>query len=171
MSSGLPGERKRRTREHVIADLSLNFVERFILEAGFTAQRWHSDYGYDLTMVTFDEHGFVEPGLVFWQLKASESLRITGEEIAFDVDVKDFNLWIRERFLVILLLYDVAGQRGYWLDIQGYFRANPGRRPRTGAKTVRVRVPVRQRVNRRTLPRIRLLKQELDRRLEWRVVR
>jgi hypothetical protein len=171
MSSGTPGERKQRTRPHVIADLSLNFVERFILEAGCTAQRWHPDYGYDLTMVTFDDDGFVEPGLVFWQLKASESLRVIGDEVVFDVDVRDFNLWIRERSLVILVLYDAALRRGYWLDIQGYFRAHPGRRPRSGARTIRVRVPARQRINRRTLPRIRRLKDEFDRSLGWRVVR
>jgi len=31
--------RKRRTREHVIADQSVNNVERFIIEEGHTAQR------------------------------------------------------------------------------------------------------------------------------------
>ena len=40
--------RKQRTRQHVIADLSVHHVERFILEEGHTAQRLSSDYGYDL---------------------------------------------------------------------------------------------------------------------------
>ncbi len=31
-------DRKRRTREHVIADLSVNHVERFILQCGWTAR-------------------------------------------------------------------------------------------------------------------------------------
>jgi hypothetical protein len=36
--------RKQRTRQHVIADLSAHYVERFILEEGHTAQRLSSDY-------------------------------------------------------------------------------------------------------------------------------
>ena len=40
-----PLPRKRRTREHVIADLSVNHVERIILEAGHAVQRPTSDYG------------------------------------------------------------------------------------------------------------------------------
>ena len=42
--------RKRRTREHVIADQSVNYVERFIIDAGHTAQRMEKDYGYDLLL-------------------------------------------------------------------------------------------------------------------------
>jgi hypothetical protein len=60
--------RKQRTRQHIIADLSVNYVERMILHEGHTVQRWLSDYGYDLAMVTFDEQGYAEPGLVFFQL-------------------------------------------------------------------------------------------------------
>jgi hypothetical protein len=43
MASRILGPRKRRTREHVIADLSVNYVERFILEEGHTVQRVGSD--------------------------------------------------------------------------------------------------------------------------------
>jgi hypothetical protein len=57
MASEFPGPRKQRTRQHVIADLSVHHVERFILEQGHTAHRLGSDYGYDLLMSTFDEQG------------------------------------------------------------------------------------------------------------------
>jgi hypothetical protein len=56
--------RKRRTRQHVIADQSVNYVERFIIDEGHTAQRLQHDYGYDLELTTFDEQGYVEPGAV-----------------------------------------------------------------------------------------------------------
>src|SRR6185437_4036046 len=62
MASEIPGPRKQRTRQHVIADLSVHHVERFILEAGHTAQRLGSDYGYDLLVSTFDEQGYVDQG-------------------------------------------------------------------------------------------------------------
>jgi hypothetical protein len=37
--------RKRRTREHVIADLSVNHVERMVLRCGWTVERVRRDYG------------------------------------------------------------------------------------------------------------------------------
>ena len=52
--------RKRRTREHIIADLSVNYVERFTLRAGHVADRVFFDYGYDLTVRTFNANGEVE---------------------------------------------------------------------------------------------------------------
>jgi hypothetical protein len=70
--------RKRRTRQHVIAAQSVNYVERFIIDAGHTAQRWEADYGYDLVLTTYDEQGYVEPGSVRLQLKAGETLERVG---------------------------------------------------------------------------------------------
>lgn len=46
--------RKQRTRQHVIADLSVNYVERVILEEGHSFERPANDYGYDLVMTTHD---------------------------------------------------------------------------------------------------------------------
>jgi hypothetical protein len=68
--------RKRRTREHIIADLSVNHVERFILQCGWTAQRISPDYGIDLIMETFDTRGRIENGAVKFQLKATDSLQV-----------------------------------------------------------------------------------------------
>jgi hypothetical protein len=51
----------------VIADLSVHYLEGFIIEEGHTAQRFTSDYSYDLVMRTFDEQGYVEPGVVYFQ--------------------------------------------------------------------------------------------------------
>jgi hypothetical protein len=57
-------------------------VEGFILEEGHTSQRLGSDYGYDLLMNTFDEHGYAEPGSVWFQITASEKLKESGTERA-----------------------------------------------------------------------------------------
>jgi hypothetical protein len=43
-------ERKRRTREHVLADLSANYVEKQALLCWFTVERVRLDYGIDLIM-------------------------------------------------------------------------------------------------------------------------
>ena len=78
MLSKIFGPRKRRTREHVIADQSVNHLERFIIDAGHTAQRLGSDYGYDLIVWAFDEQGYAEPGAIHFQFKAMEALRAGG---------------------------------------------------------------------------------------------
>src|SRR5687767_7284422 len=107
------GPRKKRTHQHVIADLSVHHAEGFILEDGHTVQRLGSDYGYDLIMNTFDEMGYAEPWPVYFQLKATESLRRAGSAFVFDMDVRDYHLWTREEVPVILVLFDASGRKAY----------------------------------------------------------
>jgi hypothetical protein len=154
-----PAPRKQRTREHVIADLSFNHFERFVLLAGYTAERVFHDYGYDLLMFTFDEKGFAEPGSVCVQLKATESLEEVAGEYVFDVELRDYNLWNVEKMPVILVLFDAKRRRAFWLSVQRYFREETTRGPRPGARTVRVRINKRQAVNRRAIARMRSEKQ------------
>jgi hypothetical protein len=150
--------RKQRTRQHVIADQSVNHVERFIIDERHTVQRLGSDYGYDLFLFTFDERGYAEPGVLSLQLKAAETLSCVGSNYVFDVDIRDYHLWRNERFPVVLILFDASRRRAYWLDVQSYFQSGLRRRPKHGAKTVRVRIPMRQVVNRRAIGKMRTLK-------------
>jgi hypothetical protein len=152
--------RKQRTRQHVIADQSVHHVEGFILAEGHTAQRLERDYGYDLLLITYDEQGYVEPGFLLLQLKAAETLQAVGSDYVFDLDIRDYNLWMLEEIPVILILFDATRRRAYWLTVQRYFREEEARRPKRGAKTVRVRVPMRQAVNRRAIASMRKLKRE-----------
>src|SRR5205085_2337634 len=103
-----------------------------------------SDYGYDLLLFTYDEQGYAEPGLVCLQLKAREALQTVGADYVFDLDIRDYNLWVLEESPVILILFDVSRRRAYWLDVHGYFDQDKARLPKKGAKSVRVRVPKRQ---------------------------
>lgn len=158
MAKKTTAPRKQRTREHVVADLSVHHVEGFILREGHTAQTVERDYGYDLLLFTYDERGYVEPGYLPLQLKAAEALREVGSKYVFDLDVRDYNLWMLEGSAVILILYDASRQRAYWLHVQRYFLDDPARRPKRGAKTVRVRVPKRQAVTRKAIAAMRELK-------------
>jgi hypothetical protein len=150
--------RKQRTRQHVIADQSVHHVEGFIIDEGHTAQRLGSDYGYDLVVTTYDEQGYIEPGQILLQLKAAEHLAGVGTNYVFDLDIRDYNLRMRERMPVLLILFDASRKRAFWLAIQQYFRADEARQPRQHAKTVRVYVPMRQAVNRRAIATMRQLK-------------
>jgi hypothetical protein len=152
------GPRKRRTREHVIADLSVHHVEGYVLEAGPNAQQFDRDYGYNLLLSPYDGQGYLEPGFTNLQLKAAETLKPVGSGYAFDVDVRDYNLWTRERAPVILILFDASRRRAYWLHVQAFFLDRTGQRPKRGAKTVRVRVPAHQRVTGRAVSQWRDLK-------------
>ncbi|MCI0642467.1 MAG: DUF4365 domain-containing protein [Gemmataceae bacterium] len=142
----------------MIADLSVHYVEGVILEAGYTVQRFGSDYGYDLLMNTFDEQGYAEPGSVYFQIKAEETPKVKGRVCVFDLDIRDYNLWIREKMPVILVLYDASAKRAYWLAIQQHFSTDVARQPTKGAKSVRVRVPKSQLMNVRAITIIRELK-------------
>src|SRR5439155_6399310 len=102
MPTQIPGPRKQRTRQHVIADLNVHHVERFILEEGHTAQRLGSDYGYDMIMWTFDQEGYPDPGSVYFQFKAGETLEQRGDDFVYDLDLRDYNLWMLEQKPVIL---------------------------------------------------------------------
>lgn len=109
--------RKRRTREHIIADLSVNHIERHVLRAGHTVQRLHFDYGYDLFVQTFDEHGGLEPGYILLQLKATDAPGWVAERqaVAVVLERRDLETWRDETSPVFLSLYAAAQDEAYWL--------------------------------------------------------
>jgi hypothetical protein len=137
-----PIPRKKRTREHIIADLSVNHVERQVLLRGFTVERRRHDYGLDLLMSTYDKSGEVENGEVRLQLKASDHLKMTanGETILFRVLRSDLQSWINEPMPVIFVVYDAPGDKAYWVYIQAYFKKQPGFDPTRGTRSVTLRI-------------------------------
>lgn len=112
---------KKRPRSHIIADLSVNYVERYALKCGFSVEIFAHDYGYDLNVYTYNSKREAENGSVFMQLKASDSLKIKGNFIHFSLDKRDINRWINEVYPAILVLYDAKTERAYWLYIQEHF--------------------------------------------------
>jgi hypothetical protein len=147
---------KTRTRAHVLADLSINYVERQLLLSGSAVQRVRSDNGYDLAMSTFDADGQIEPGVVYFQVKATDHLRLLadGQAVALVLSRRDLRLWLDELFPVILVLYDGQRNRAYWLDIQAHFAGRSSAELFLAAVTVTGRVPVAQRFNPRSVRRI-----------------
>jgi hypothetical protein len=160
MASKIFGPRKRRTRQHVIADLAVHHVVGLILEEGHTAERtWH-DYGYDLVMRTYDSRGFAEPDVVFFQIKASEQLEEIRGCYYHDLDIRNSNLWMYEKLPVILVVYDAALRQAFWQDVQRYFLAKTTRKPTTGMKWVRLSIPKSQCIDRDFIAQIRRRKNE-----------
>lgn len=115
--------KKRRTRQHIIADLSVNHIERHVLTCGFSVERVNHDYGTDLVLFTYNVHGEIENGQVFIQVKATDSLNVLADQqtIAFPVKRSDLELWLVEPMPWILVVYDAQADVAYWLYLQAYF--------------------------------------------------
>src|SRR5262249_18104100 len=58
---------RKRTREHIIASLSANTIERYFLKKGHTVLKTDQDYGVDLMVYTHDQYGYVEAGNIYIQ--------------------------------------------------------------------------------------------------------
>lgn len=139
-----PPGRKRRTREHVIANLSANSLERKVLECGYCFQRtWH-DYGIDGEVLTFDERGEVESGFLLFQLKATDSLKTVeaGTHIPQRVLTADLKTWLFDLNPVILVVYDATADRAHWLDVQDHVREY--KLSHTGLRSTTLHVPTHQ---------------------------
>jgi hypothetical protein len=116
-------ERKRRTREHVLADLSANFVEKQALLCGYAAERVRLDYGIDLIVQTFNRRGEVESGRLLFQLKATDRIRTLAgaSAVSCRIERADLAHWLEEPSPVVLVLYDARKDAGYWLYVQNHF--------------------------------------------------
>jgi hypothetical protein len=138
-----PGRRKTRTRQHIIADLGVNYVERQILLAGFTLERITRDYGIDLNMTTFSPNGQVENEFVWFQVKATDNLQLNADEAFATVRIEsaDFRYWLMQVMTVILVLFDVKNDRAFWLETQEYVKRVDMDADEIG-ETVSVRIPV-----------------------------
>jgi hypothetical protein len=115
--------KKRRTRAHVIADLAMNYLERLVLLSGHTLQRVTHDYGLDAALTTYNGKGEVENGVIWLQLKATDHVQEIddGRAFALRVQRKDLLYWLGEQYPVIVVLYDAAGDRAFWLHVQDDF--------------------------------------------------
>jgi hypothetical protein len=136
--------RKRRTREHVIADRSVNHVERHALFCGFTVERVTHDYGIDLELFTFDRRGKIEEGKVLLQVKASDHLAIRPNQAQFAIRIDrcDLVLWLAQPMPVMLIVYDARKDVAYWLYVQSYFRRLKDFNLFAAGQTVTVHIPV-----------------------------
>lgn len=158
---------KTRTRQHVLADLSINFVERQVLLCKFSVDRVQHDYGYDLTMSTYNDAGEIEPGAVYIQVKATDQLPWVagGKTISWPVSRRDLKLWLEETYPVILIVYDGQKDKAYWIHIQPYISDHHTAELFAGGETINVHIPIVNRLNRRAIQEIVRSKNDLQKQL------
>ncbi|NLS95132.1 MAG: DUF4365 domain-containing protein [Planctomycetaceae bacterium] len=90
------GQRTHRTRQHVIEEMSLNFLERKVLERGHQlVPATRREYGYDATMFHFSpETGEIENGEVRFQLKATDHLNTAAEyAVCPAIETRHLHYW------------------------------------------------------------------------------
>jgi hypothetical protein len=161
---------KTRTRQHVIADLAVNHVERQVLLCGYTAQRVQQDYGYDLTLATYDRHGQIEGGVIFVQVKATDDLPLLkdGKTISWPVSRRDLKLWLHENYPVLLVVYDGQRDRAYWLDVQTQIAKQPTADLFTTGATVNFHISIKSRVTQKAIEKIAQHKRRIHEQLRQR---
>ncbi len=150
MAKGRRAEpRKRRTREHIIADLSVNYVERFALRCGFAVERVWFDYGLDLAVLTYTPSGEAENGNFWVQLKATDELRLRRDRQAIMVRVERAHLlfWLNESFPVFLIVYDALREAAYWLYVQRDLGEGRVFRLRRTGSRISIHIPVSNVIN------------------------
>ena len=140
--------RKRRTREHIIADMAVTYVERQVLRCGFVVERVVHDYGLDLFLFTYDANGEVQTAWIPLQVKATDRIQMVGEGrfVSCRIDRADLRSWLAEPFPVILIVYDAKKERAYWMHVQAHFGVRRFRVAK-GEGTISVRIPKRQVLN------------------------
>lgn len=141
-------QRKLRTQEHVIADLSYNFLERKVLQRGHWLDAPRNDYGIDATMFHHNVRGEVENGEVRFQLKARGRIENSSEAkwISQRTDIKDLRYWYFEPYPVIIVVYDASRVCAFWLHVQDYVDRQRTLMD-TEARTITLRVPTRNKLN------------------------
>jgi hypothetical protein len=151
----VPPRRKRRTREHVLADLSAHHVEGHALRCGYSVERVVHDYGLDLVLFTYDRKGECEPGNVFLQLKATDRLKLVsgGQQIAIRIDRADLLAWLEQTMPVILIIFDGKTERAYWFYVQAYFERQTDFDPARLGEQVTLHVPTANVVDQAALRR------------------
>ena len=130
----------KRTRAHILEGLSLRHIET-ILSPEWICRRVEDDYGLDLR-VEIVADGQVT-GLEFSiQLKATDDLKISGDDVLHRCNVSTAHYFLRRPEPVMYLVYDARGEAAYWLWVQPYLRELDKTRPRwRDQKTVQIRIP------------------------------
>lgn len=142
--------RKRRTREHVIADMAVNHLERHALLCGFSVERINQDYGIDANLYTYSASGELENGCIYIQSKATECPKYSKQEdfLSFAIEKSDLETWLTEPLPVILTVYDATIDQAYWVYIQRYFETLRDFKLNDVGQTYTIRIDTRHVVDR-----------------------
>lgn len=149
----------QRPWTEVLEDLSLNHLEYQVLRRGHYLRRLlERDKGTDATMEHYNEDRIIDNGEVRFQLKATSNLKTirNGTVIPCRVKTPHLQHWSQQHYPFVLVMYDGATERAYWLHIQPYV----GRKPwlaKSERDSVTVHIPFKNRLTLKAIDRFRRL--------------
>jgi len=143
----------QRSRSHVLEKLSRQHVED-IFPVEWVVRSVEQDYGLDLSVEIVS--GESVTGCEFSiQLKATDSLKTSGDYVLHRCKVSTANYFLRRPEPVMYLVYDASEEKAYWLWIQPYLRELDQARPEwREKKTVGLRIPKANSLTPETVPAI-----------------
>jgi hypothetical protein len=138
--------------------LSVHHLEGFVLRQGWTTEHFVHDYGYDLTLYTYDTNGEIEPGHILIQMKATDhpDWNASREYLSLPVERGVWEQWQGEAMPVILILFDAVTEEAYWLEVQSMEKE----KKRDRQIYVTVRFSASDKITSQTMPMLRQLKEE-----------
>lgn len=157
--------RKERPRSRIIADMSINFLERKVLRRGHRLIRIPEELDNDGTDAFMRTHHpattFVEPGQVDFQLKATDQLEFVGngEFVTCRIEMAHLDFWYYQTFFpFILVLYDARKHRAFWLDVKQWGDAHEEQfaiHRDQGKQDITLRIPVKNELSVYSIDRFR----------------
>lgn len=105
-----------RPRSHVVGDIALSRVAAICNDLGWTCEAIHKDYGEDLWVQT-TVGDIVDHHRIWFQVKGTDNIERYKNKrgvISYVVDVNHAMRWVRSIELVVVVLWDIKADAGYW---------------------------------------------------------
>lgn len=121
------------------------------------------DYGLDVIIYTYQSNGEIQEGFVHIQLKASDNIKYAkrGSFLSLSVGRAHLESWLAEPFPVVLVVYDAARDKAYWVYVQRYFAHIPNFSLTDIKKRYSIRVPIDQVVEEEAVHKFAEFKQSI----------
>ena len=148
----------RRTRQHVIAAMSMIHVQKAFIDKGHTVDREYEDYGYDLVAKNLRcEKDTGRTATFASRSRPRIQSDASGEEDSFSLEIKlkHYNLWMQALMPVFLILYEPGKRRPIGSTCRLTSPRIPERGPIKAAKTVTVHIPAENEFNEETIDYMR----------------
>jgi len=112
----------KRLRTSQTSEKAVLFVEAILNEMNWVSNRLHNDFGIDLHVKVFEADGLRKrlPWDFYIQVKGTTKLRLRDNTARLNVDKEHLQDWYDSRLPVLLVLYDVVTDQGYWLWVKEY---------------------------------------------------
>lgn len=114
----------RRTRDHVLAKNSRQFLERVLPDEWIIRRIEEDDYGLDIQVEIVQDENVI--GAYFTiQLKGTDHIKTSkGRFVSHSCKTSTLNYFLARPELVVYLVYDAQTDTGYWLWVKDYILNN-----------------------------------------------